>query len=227
MTFKNRFLPYLLSLGIITSCSFFTPPDSILLDSKCELPCWNDLVPGISNEPLLLEILATLPDINSQSIRIDNQTFGIYDHIIAFSFVEHWSINQRPRLRGNAYIKDGIVSALEFCGEINTIMSDLVKVVEEPSYIVSGNNYGGGRTVILVYPQLGVSYSFTAKLSELEINPSTNIKCIRMFDISMFDKMMEVGFFSNGFYNAEETRRVWYPWNGYGNLDEKYPPRLP
>ncbi len=102
-----------------------------------------------------------------------------------------------------------------------------MKEVGEPEYIISGNDVGGGRTVILIYPQKGVDYSFTTELSNLEITPETQIDCIHLFDISYYETLLEAGFFSSGYYNAEETMRVWYEWDGYGNLDEKYPPRQP
>jgi len=55
----------------------------------------------------------------------------------------------------------------------------------------------------------------------METNNSTSIHSL------LYEKMLEAKFFSSGSYNAEETLKVMYPWDGYGSLDEKYPPRQP
>jgi hypothetical protein len=102
-----------------------------------------------------------------------------------------------------------------------------VEAVGEPEYIISGNDIGGGRTIILIDSQNGVDYSYTTELNNLEITADTPIDCVQSFDPSLFEKMLDAKLFSSGYYNAEETMKVWYPWDGYGNLDEKYPPRQP
>lgn len=205
-----------------------TPNEISILDrSTCKFPCWNDVVVGQTTEDEFLEVLANLPDIDSESIRNNNQTLDIFDHQITFSFRQGWSFDQQPKLRGYAYIKDDIIRVLLFCGEINTTMGALVEAVGEPEYIISGNDIGGGRTIILIDSQNGVDYSYTTELNNLEITADTQIDCVQSFDPSLYEEMLEAKIFSSGYYNAEETRKVWYPWDGYGNLDEKYPPRQP
>jgi hypothetical protein len=218
---------FLLFFLFITACGKSSDEMSILEKSSCKLPCWNDIVVGQTTKGEVLKILENLPDIDSESIKNTNRTWDIFDDQITFSFHQDWSFGQQSRLRGYAYIKDNIISVLLFCGEINTTMNVLVKAVGEPEYIISGNDYSGGRLVILIQSKTGVSYSYTTELSNLEINPDTQIDCVQSFDPSLFEKMLEAKLFSGGYYNAEETLRVMYPWDGYGNLDEKYPPRQP
>ena len=205
-----------------------TPDEMSILDkSTCELPCWNDVVAGKTTENELLKILENLPDVDPETIRNTNQAWNIFDDQIYFSFRQGWSFSQRPKLRGEVYITNNSVSELTLCGEINTTMGALVEAVGEPEHIISGNNFYGGRTVILIHSKKGVSYWYTTELDNLKISPDTSINCIDIFDPSLYETMLDAKFFSNGYYNAEETRKVWYSWSGYGNLDEKYPPRQP
>ena len=218
---------FLLILLFTVACKTTSQNLSVLEKSSCNLPCWNGVVAGQTTKDDLLQILEKLPDINPETIRTTNQAWNMFDDQVYFSFHQGWTFSQRPKLRGEAYIINNRVSELTLCGEINTTMGTVVEAVGEPEHIISGNNFYGGRTVILISSQKGISYSYTTELDNLEISPDTSIDCIDIFDPSLYETMLDAKFFSNGYYNAEETRKVWYPWDGYGNLDEKYPPRQP
>ncbi len=211
----------------IVACGNISDETSILDKSTCKLPCWNDVVAGQTTKDELLKILENFPDIDPETIRNTNQAWNIFDDQFYFSFRQGWTLNQRPKLRGEGSIKNNTVSDFILCGEINTTMGELVEQIGEPEYIISGNNFYGGRTVIITDSQKGVSYWYTTELDNLEIAPDTSMDCLKIFDPSLYEAMLEAKLFSNGYYNAEETLKVQYPWDGYGNLDEKYPPRQP
>ncbi len=218
----------LLIFLFLVACGTSSSESSILDKSSCKLPCWNNIVAGQTIEDELLEILENLPDIDQKSIQNENRPHeSIFDSKILFSIHQGWTLSQRPKLEGESRISNDTVSDLIICGEIKTSIGELVEVVGEPEHIISGNDIGGGRTVILIDSQSGISYWYTAELDKLEITPDTPIDCLKIFDPLLYEVMLEAKFFSNGYYNAEETMKVWYPWDGYGNLDEKYPPRQP
>lgn len=211
----------------IVSCGDLSHEVSILDKSTCEFPCWNGIVVGETTEHDLLKILSDSPEIDQASIKNNRLSQSIFDNQIYFSFRQGWTLSQQPQLQGQVDITDSKVSTLIFCGKINTTMSRLIEEIGEPEHIITGNAIGGGRNVILIDSKNGVSYWFTADLSNLEIVPTTQIGCIHLFDSSIYETLLEIGAFSAGYYNAEETKRVWYEWDGYGDLDEKYPPRQP
>lgn len=216
----------LLIFLLITACSVSPGEESILDKSSCDLPCWNGIIPGQTTEEEFLEILQDLPNIDTDTIKHQKTSEGnIFDKLIFFSFRQNWTLSQRPKLHGEAAVIENIVSKFIICGAITTSMDRLVEEVGEPEHIISGNNFYGGRLVILINAEKGVKYSYTTELDKLEITPETRIDCISTFDPSISEKMLEAGYFSNGDYNAEQTLSAWYPWEGYGNLDEKYPPR--
>ncbi|MCB0118177.1 MAG: hypothetical protein H6634_08095 [Anaerolineales bacterium] len=215
----------LLVLLFITACANSKEEKTILDRANCILPCWNGIIAGKTTKDELINILKNSLDIDQKSIKITNEPWNMFDNQIYFSFHQIWTLNQKPRERGNAYLKNDKVSKLALCGEIKTTIGDIVEQAGEPKDIISGDNFYGGRTVILTNLSIGISYSYTTDLDKLEITPDTQISCLEIFDPLLYDDMLEAKFFSNGYYNAEETLKAQYPWNGYGNLDEKYPPR--
>jgi hypothetical protein len=218
----------LLIFLLTAACDIAPDEESILDKSSCVLPCWNGIAPGQTTEAEFLEILQNLPNIDRDSIKDQYTSEGnIFDKLIFFSFRQGWTLNQRPKLHGEAAIIENTVSSFTICGAINTSMDRLAEQVGKPEHIISGNNFYGGRLVILIDSEEGVRYSYITELDKLEITPETRIDCIDTFDPLISEKMLAAGYFSNGDFNAEQTLSVWYPWDGYGNLDEKYPPRQP
>jgi len=223
----------LVFLILLSACKASTSDKSvsILEGSACNLPCWNNITPGVTTEDEIVHFLENSDDIDQKSIQIDNQPRSIFDNHIFFSMRQSWSLNQYPKIRSDIYIINNIVSDLIICGELNVSINDVVSEIGEPENIISGDNLTGSRTVIFLNPHHGVSYIYdTANLpDELkhEISPDIEIICLNLFDAIMYGDLMDIGFFSSGHYNAEETLKVMYPWDGYGNLDEKYPPRQP
>lgn len=215
----------LLFFLLITACTVSPEKVSILDRSDCTLPCWNGIVAGQTTENDLLSILESLPSVNQQSIQVTNETWNIFDNQVYFSFQQDGT--QSQQMEGEVRISKKTVSDFIICGEIHTTIGELIQQIGAPEKIISGNNFYGGRTMILINTKKGVAYWYTADLKNLEITSTTFVQCIKIFDVSLYDAMLDAKFFSNGYYNAEETRKVWYPWDGYGNLDEKYPPRQP
>src|SRR5690242_2110352 len=82
-TMKKAMLLLFLFIG---ACGNPSAKMSILDKSDCGLPCWNEIVAGQTTEDEILKILENLPDIDSQSIRNNNQTWDIFDNQITFSF---------------------------------------------------------------------------------------------------------------------------------------------
>lgn len=221
----------LLMFLFVVACVTSTDESSILDKSSCKLPCWNNIIVGQTTENELLQTLEHLPDVDQESIQNVHQPWNIFDNQILFIFKQSWTLSQKPKIRSVAYVTDNKVSEITFCGELRIFMGDIVDQVGEPDKIISGNNSTDDRTVILVNLEKGIQYSYNtdSAMNELEyvISPDVKIGCFTLFDPSLYEKLLEAKRFSNGYYNAKETLRVMYPWDGYGILDEKYPPRQP
>ncbi len=214
------------------ACTKRSPESSILEKSSCELPCWNGIITGYTTEADLLRILDGLPVVNQDSIQNAHQPWSIFDNKIDFAIHQDAATNQRPKIYGYAYLINDIVSQLTICGEIHTSMGDIVEATGQPENILSGDLIEQpGRLVILINPQKGISYWYTAQKTRnsqrYEITPDVSIGCIDMFNPILYEKLLDAKLLSSGHFNAEETLKVMYPWSGYGDLDEKYPPRQP
>jgi hypothetical protein len=181
---------------------------SILDDSGCALPCWHGIVPGKTT---------------------------IYDGVITYDIESGWLFNRRLDVWAQAFwTSDTVIKYVDICGDedqIDTTIGDLIEKSGEPEFIISGGNHLGGKDVILIHPKKGVSYWYQTNSlpvdRQAEISADIQIRCLGLFDPTMYSAMMDAGLFSMGFYNAEETMRVMYSWEGYGNLAQKYPSRQP
>ncbi len=223
----------ILMIFLLTIACTEPPAESSILEkSNCELPCWNNIVAGQTTEADLLKILESLPIVDQGSIQNTHQPWSIFDNQINFSFRQDWAINHKAKIRGYVDLTKDIVSGLMLCGEINTSLGDIIKATGEPENILSGDNIEQpGRLVILINSQKGISYWYTAHRTRssqrYEITPDVLVDCINTFDPALYEKMLDAKLLSGGHLNAEETLKVMYPWDGYGDLDEKYPPRQP
>jgi hypothetical protein len=223
---------WLVMFFLLTSCTASVGDQiSITKTSDCVLPCWNSIVAGQTKEQDAVQIISSLSFIDKESVLITKKPWNIFDNQIFFSFTARSGFkNKNPRL-SEIDVLDGLVRVFTLCGELHTTMGEIVQEIGEPEMIVSGGSIAGGRDVILIKPKEGVSYWYNTKdvpkAVEFEINQQIEVQCLSLFDPAIFEELLDAGMFSMGHYNAEETMRVIYPWAGYGNLDEKYPPRQP
>ena len=217
-------------LFAISSCSKgYTSEVSVLENSDCDLPCWNNIVVGETSEEDLLNILSSSPFVDPESVFVTNQPWFLYDNQVFFSLLSKQELFHNQKDKSEIEILDGVVKVMFLCGSLNTSIGRVVQEIGKPEGILSGGNISGGRDVILINSQRGVSYWYSTNgdSSEMEITPNTQVECLVLFEPAYYMTMLDAGMFSMGHYDAEETLKVMYPWDGYGNLDEKYPPRQP
>jgi len=217
---------------LIASCTTSTESQiSITRKSDCDLPCWNNIIAGQTSEQDALASISTLSFIERESILVTNKPWNIFDNQIFFSYNARSGFKNNSLRLSEIDISDGLVRVLTLCGDLHTTIGEIVQETGEPEKLISGGSIAGGRDVILVNPKVGVSYWYNTnevpQQLEFEISPEINVGCLALFDPAIFEEMLDAGMFSMGHYDAEETLRVMYPWDGYGNLDEKYPPRKP
>jgi hypothetical protein len=225
---RNWLLVFLLLVACTQSSGAQT---SIVEESSCELPCWNNIIVGKTSEQEVLQVISTLPIVENKSILVTNQPRNIFDNQIFFQLnLDTTKRNNAPNL-SQIDLSDNLVRVLALCGNLNTTIGEIVERTGKPEGIISGGSVAGGRDVILINSKIGISFWYntdeTPKKSEFIIDPEIQVHCLVLFDPFFYEEMLEAGLFSMGHYNAEETLRVLYPWDGYGNLDEKYPPRQP
>src|SRR5262245_44351318 len=75
----------LLLLLLVTACTQSRATVSIFNNSKCELPCWNDITPGKTSQEEALQILQDLDGVDEKTIVGPSLPREIFSGIIFFS----------------------------------------------------------------------------------------------------------------------------------------------
>lgn len=217
----------LLIIIVLTSCSILGEQPSILKDSSCEAPCWNGITVGITTGTEMFAILKKLPIVD-QSIAVLNP-WEIYDgganfYLYPNGFFKHNVVVD------SRFIKDKVAN-IGFCGDLGVSFGDVVEKTGDPNNIIFIPSPSGGLFVIAINQDIGVQFSYdTANMPKnlrTGISPEIQIDCLIYFAPEFYDEMLDAAEFSAGHLNAEQTLKAMYPWKGYGNLEEKYPPRQP
>jgi len=212
---------------ILSGCSWIKGR-SFYADLTCQLPCWQNIVPGVTTEEEALRILRNSASIDQQSLSTTGSAWLIFDDIIRFrSAPKNW--------HGEAYILDQKVAKINFWGNLNLKFGDAIKVNGEPKFVINIPTYRGppgspalGYSLIVIDPDRGIAYEFnTADLPELqrgELRPDTPIRLMTYFDPDKYDEFLEAKLFSMGFLGREGTLEYLVPWTGFGSIKSKYPP---
>ena len=217
----------LLLILTLASCTVLGTPPSILDDSSCDPPCWHEVMVGVTTGEEMLAILREL-SIVDQNIAVLSPWL-IYDGGLNFylypnGFYKHNVVVDSRFFENN-------VAEISFCGDPGVSFGDVVERTGEPKNMIILGSPSGGSFVTAINEDIGVQFWYdtknVSKSLRSEIAPEIPIDCLVYFDPEFYDERLEAGLVSMGHLNAEETLEAMRPWTGYGNLNEKYPPRQP
>jgi hypothetical protein len=200
-----------------------SPDVSILDHPKCELPCWNNIIPGETTYSEALQIVSNLDGIDPGKTEDLGAPWDIFSQQIWFYLYTDGSLAKDQTL-GALYFIDNKAAMLLLDDNIGRTFGELVEMTGVPEFIVS-TYHPGGDSVIAINPAQGVAFEFKAKRDNLE--QDTKIESLMLFDPAHYQNLLETGMFSWSQYNGEETMEVAYPWKGYGSIEELYPLRMP
>lgn len=224
---------FLVSLMMLTACSAGAPP-SVLRDSTCNLPCWNDIVPGQTSEAEFLGILSRLRIVDQASVTEVGASGMLWHRTVFFSLYPgrsqgNFLVGRRAWASAEANTLDDKIGDLWLCGNIGVTFGDVIQRSGEPESILTMADYfSGGLWGNAINPTKGVAFSFeTQRNAQAELGPETKVRCLLLFDPGIYRRMLEAGSFSGGDYDAVQVLKILYAWDGYGRLLEKYPPRSP
>lgn len=212
----KKYIPILLLfLFACTPTAKYT--NSVLTISDCEMPCWNNIIPGITPAEDAKQILENIKGIGVDNVRT-------YDdlRLIRFSLnLETPGINRETL--GLVESLNGTVLDLRLMENLNLVFNDLSQQIGMPEYVISTPFIGGGNLFVLIYPSKGVSFDIW--YDEEEIRSETKITSLTLFDVSNYDYLLDNGVLS--VYSAGEIKEIMYQWKGFGSIEELYPPRFP
>lgn len=119
-------------LTIASGCTLKSPPPSILENLACDPPCWQNIIPGVTTEQEVLDIIAGLQDIDKDSIFNRGFPRSGYSNVIRFRFDN----NNYPVVVEIFFIDGtvGLISLFENLGE--TISSAFLKLGEPKNVFI-------------------------------------------------------------------------------------------
>lgn len=207
---------YIFVFAFIFSSCIPTSRDTILSISNCPLPCWNGITPNGTTTEEAIKILANTEGIGAENVHSYYQTVEIN----FFLSLEKPGLNKRAW--GHINSDGNTVKELLLMGDLEITFDNLIAEIGEPEYVIS-TYYVGGTRFGAIYPNKGVLFEITSNSDFIEIE--TIVDSIMLFDPLMYENLLsEKKFFE---YSAQEIKRIRYTWNGYGNIEQLYPPRVP
>jgi len=152
---KDSMKKIFLLLLFITSCSVTSPNVSIMDNPKCDLPCWNNIIPGETTQPDTLQIISGLDGLNQGKTVVINQPWKIFNKRIWFYLYTDPSL-AKVQTDGAVYFIDDKVVALSLQRNIGRTFGEMMELTGEPESIVSMPFADGGTVVMAIIPTKGI-----------------------------------------------------------------------
>mgnify|MGYP001384054713 CR=1 FL=1 len=204
----------------LTSCVPANNTHSILANQLCGKLCWNNIVVGTTTGQELLSIITALPHVNQDSIKVFDESTGIFDGRVFFSLYKD-STGKQSLVKASAYTTDQKVVVIIFIGDLGIEFQDVVEAFGEPELVSAIWSHAGGIDVSVLNSSQGIEFGFGAKSEKASISPDTEINMLKIFDTNLYRYLLESNWLIPGY---EEFNL--YAWSGYGEIEEHYwPPR--
>lgn len=195
----------------------------MLSDNTCEPPCWANIHPGETTETDVRNILQNISSVEKGSVF--SSPFLGFDGIF-------WSFSEGGE--GYVLLQNGTVWLLSFSNSdpnkgLNFTLAQAIEKYGEPENLFSAfnpdiPNWGG---ITFFYPEKGVDFSYSSQIENKKyqgvLRPETPISSITYYSPEEYKEIFDKFFVGKLEWTEEEVNRSIYPWNGYGNISEKYP----
>lgn len=210
-------------LLFLASCSMFGSRASVLDNPTCELPCWNNIIPGVTTYTDALQIIPAIKEIDSNSVEPLGAPWNQYSQQILFHLYPELS-NAKVQTDGHLDFMESKVAALTLRRNIHKTFEEMFEITGEPELVIP-IPFPQGPSVMAISPSKGVVYNFLARSGNLK--PDTEIETVILFDPKRYQELLNAGLFSWGEWSGEDTLKMAYPWKGYGYVEDLYPIRYP
>lgn len=214
-----KYIPYLLYLCLVTACVSSGPNDLLIKNSQCAPPCWNGLTPGETSQPEALQVIEGLDGIDSEKTKVITAPWKVFNKEIWFYIVRDDFLTKKQTSGALYFINDKLAVILLQLN-VGVTFGEMVEMGGEPDVIVSLQS----PEAILVRAILlsrGISFDFYARSDQF--SAETRIDNVMFFDSLYYEQLLDAEMFSLGDYGANDTKKMMYPWSGYGSIEELYP----
>jgi hypothetical protein len=201
-----------------------------LSSPNCNPPCWQNIIPGKTTEEEVINNLKNNSIVDQKSITLQGGRWNTFDDAI-------YSLFKNGEIKSEIYFLNGKVALMTFSGDLNTTFNQAVTAFGDPEYIINIPQWGGlpgypdpSFSITALNPSKGIKFSYDTRdvggNIKLELTPENKITRISYFDPNKYKNILDAGMFSEGFLKDGEAEKFMVIWNGYGEIDKKYPPAI-
>lgn len=189
----------------------------------CAPPCWQGLVPGVSTQEEVEELLRTSRYVDPESIYKDTQWGPV---------AIWWQRRWQTQGENSFTVQDGVLEVMSMYLDSQVTVEQLMNrygppdkfaadfsVHPEPVYIV----------VHLFYRELGMMLELRLSEDDRELSPEAEIVRIRYFEPAALDDLRVTLVWGKGrvleddqLELLEQWLQGWHDWQGYGTLEPNY-----
>lgn len=207
-------LSFTISMLLIVACSVESGLKVFSNETKCTIPCWNGITPGVTEKEKAIEIVKTSSEIDLNSVQLGFVKQFLYPDYLSFNFqpnsAEYCII----------YFENETVQMMEF-GDLKIRLETVIEKFGEPKdliFYIWGNNLA----VNIIYPdfKLWISYSrIKPEKNTILISEKAIITDIWFLSTSSAELLLEEQFSDYFQRFAEKMQIIRQPWKGYGTYE--------
>jgi hypothetical protein len=192
-----------------------SPYDNELLQSsKCQAPCWNGIIPGLTSSAEATYILMGMPAVITSTVRRYNTYDGPYPSGI------EWSMKNAKG--GEIELSSDISKLIELNGKFS--LRGIIDLYGEPDQVVLAPHYDPyliNWYTLIIYQQKGIIAICILEdnnQNEVYIIQSTDIETIVFLDPT--DIIRYIGRYVDSYLSGKyiSIEQIMQPWNGYGKV---------
>ncbi len=208
---KKNIYPIVLIL-ILMGCSS-SKHDEAIFENQCPLPCWNNIIPGITTENEINSIEGKIPyiDVNQKAWKYN---WRGYDAVFKWDFLG------TKDQGGEINIKNGLVESIYLFGGFDVPLDKIILTYGEPDFVIIGqkimpNSIGTSyqNQVNLIYRTKGLIIGLEPT-KKIIIKHNTKIDRGIFFNIQYWSDIEEATILPGLLGNVKQ-----WDWQGYGIFD--------
>ena len=222
---RLRYLPLVTLVfalaATVTSCAVTQEPlvaQGLLTGEPCGPPCWQGLVPGVSSEEEVDELLRTNEYVHFHTVYDDRYEGGV---------ATRWQRRGQTGAWNMFDVQDGVLEVMRMYCDSEVLLEQLIDRYGAPDKFEAGLVMLDGPVhtkVDLFYLELGMMIELHLPADGPVLSPDTRVLKIQYFEPDALEDVLATIWLKKGVSLADlELRWLedWRDWQGYGPLEVK------